>query len=75
MTTDQYLATVKRANKKRARASDRRVSAESDFTEAIVSASAAGIPYRAIAEVADISHQRVAQIVQASRYPSAVVKP
>ena len=74
MTTDQYLATVKRANKKRARASDRRVSAESELTQAIVRASAAGIPYRAIAEVADISHQRVAQIVQANRYPSEVGK-
>lgn len=68
MTTDQHLERVSLARAGR-------VDAESDFTEAIVRASAAGIPYRAIAEVADISHQRVAQIVQANRYPSAVGKP
>ena len=67
MTTDQYLERVSLARVGR-------VSAESELTQAIVRASAAGIPYRAIGAAADISHQRVAQIVQASREPSEVGK-
>lgn len=68
MTAEQHLERVSLARVGR-------VDAQSDFTEAIVRASAAGISYRTIAEAADISHQRVAQIVQANRYPEAVGKP
>lgn len=67
MTTDQHLERVGQARVGR-------LDAESDFTDAIVRASAAGLSYRAIAEVADISHQRVAQIVQANRYPKQVTQ-
>lgn len=47
-----------------------RMDAESDFIEAIVEASAQGISYRQIARAADLSFQRVAQIVKANRYPA-----
>jgi len=51
-----------------------RQDAEADFIAAIVAASAAGYSYRQIAEAADLSFQRVAQIVKANRYPQAISK-
>lgn len=50
----------------------RRLDADSDFIEAIVAAHAAGHTYREIAGAADLSFQRVAQIVAEYRYPEPV---
>ena len=63
--TDDLLAAVDAARLGR-------LDAESDFVEAIVRAHAGGASYRTIAERADLTFQRVAQIVKANRYPTDV---
>jgi hypothetical protein len=52
-----------------------RTDAEADFVAAIVRAHAGGASYRMIAERADLTFQRVAQIVKANRYPADAVSP
>jgi hypothetical protein len=49
-----------------ARAAARYVDAKAARDAAIREASASGMTYRAIAEIAGLSHQRIAQIVHAS---------